>query len=952
MRVLLAASALIASSCHLFVDVPRGPDAAPRKLGRLDQLAFFVDNLAEVEPDLLYRSAAIHSRLLEFLGREHGLRTVINLRRENEDAEEHFASKVGGRVIHLPMSADEAPTPRQLLELIRHTLRAREEGTSILLHCRAGADRTSMMVGAWRQLFQGIEDREVLLGETRSHYHLPAAHPNVHQFIERFDASLFAPFIADPKLLDDEDAIRELETHFLGNRPLLSGRNRVTSGPLRAGVAKRSLLTDLSEPVQMGTYGPWPGASLGVRQDVFARALVLDNGSTRQAIVSCDLLISDIALREAVAVRLAASDLGIDDFVLAATHTHTSVGAYVEHWAFELYMLGPFDPSVRAKLADACFEAMREAVTALRPARLGLGRGSAPDIVSNRRRGTTIDGEVGVLVLTAENDSTEATEASEPFAVLVNFAGHPILAPADGQISSDYPGLLASDLDERYGFGIFLNGALGDLNAHPPGLPDTWKTPGHPRRVADRLLEVVETCIPNIETEHEVDLASLSIAVDLPAPNLPFVPDLLLPLDLALGATIDWRTTYPLQALRIGDAALICTASEIGCRVGRRIKRRSPSPWPFVVTHANDYAGYALTAVEHAKSKIDPSSIVAVNGPQHAARIEEAACDLLEALWGERLDPDAALLSPALRVQALDANQSGAAPLDDEQRIQAFSEIEKRDLLLHLDPSDSQSRSVFSRFDDTLLDDVHLTLTGGYLEQARSASRLEGRRRDIGFEVGARLPADLRIDLRGGHVRSDWSRRGGESGDHEAARDLELGLERTFTLLSSRSTGRALRLSPRILVTAPTGDADDRAPFRMTDAWGTWRLGGGAAAEFTWDTYHDLRLEGLFVSPVEGGLDRRPGNTFHAALRYAERHGCVSLHVGVVAEVWARDRRAGGRRASDTAETSASVGIAPGISIHLGDHLEIFAEGIAPIARSGEGGGFGRGANFGLRVSH
>ena len=81
---------------------------------------------------------------------------------------------------------------------------------------------------------------------------------------------------------------------------------------------------------------------------------------------------------------------------------------------------------------------------------------------------------------------------------------------------------------------------------------------------------------------------------------------------------------------------------------GDELSVEAPAPYPFVVSHANSYTGYAVTQALHPRGKIDPTSVMANNGPRYGRIVEEAAVDLLEAQWGER-DMSVPLLSPAVR---------------------------------------------------------------------------------------------------------------------------------------------------------------------------------------------------------------------------------------------------------------------------------------------------------------
>ena len=90
---------------------------------------------------------------------------------------------------------------------------------------------------------------------------------------------------------------------------------------LKAGSAQ----VNITPPVGMTLVGQWVARkSTGVHDELFANALVLDDGKTRLALVSCDVLsignttkraIRDIIGRE--------TDMDPDHVFLCATHTHT-----------------------------------------------------------------------------------------------------------------------------------------------------------------------------------------------------------------------------------------------------------------------------------------------------------------------------------------------------------------------------------------------------------------------------------------------------------------------------------------------------------------------------------------------------------------------------------------------------------------------------------------------------
>ena len=932
------------SSCNALLKTPTGSkplgNNTPSALSGLERLCFTVENLGEVETGLLYRSANPSRRLLDFLVKRVGLKYVVNLRGSIHPADAAFMESIGGKVFSLPMSASRPPKPAQVLELIRITHLARKEGAAILIHCMAGADRTGMIVGAWRMLFQGVRDRKALTRETRMYRHLPAAWPNVHRYIESFRPGLFQDFIDDPELLDDETRTAELEKNFLEDYPLTRGRRKVTSGPLRVGTASMDLVGDWNRPLQMATYGPSPPRARGVRQPVEARALVLDNGTTRLALVSCDLLIMHRQLREDVLKKLAEAGLSLDGILLSATHTHTSVGAYIDDPLFEFYMLGKYDPEWADHLAGRISGAVTRAAGALQEARLGCGRAFVTEASYNRRLGQVTDPELTLVKIT--------DAAGEPLALLANFAGHPILEPDDAMLSPDYPGLLGRKIDARYGFGLFLQGALGDLNAGRRRGPN-WKKEGLAEKIAEDLYQAIGKVYESIPVQAEVKLASLTTSFRLPEVNFNLVPDLLFPLEWAFSALADWPGDYPLQGIRVGDAAILATASELSCGLGLQVKRNSPAPFTLVASHCGDYAGYALPQLDHAHTKLDASSIVALGGPAHGPHLVASSAALLDALWeGEEKTPGEPRLSPAAR-QGIDRQLLSLDNPAREELLAEASAAEDRELGLHLDPTLPQSRSFSALVGNSLPGNPGIDLATSWHSRVRGSSGALGEVHDSGALLSAAIPGDLLLDLQLAYRTSSWEL-AGIQGQTAGPRDLELGIEKTFTLNSSRIDGNALRLIPRLQLEAPTGDADHNIPFAFANGSGSWRPGGGASLEFTWNTFRTLHAQALYATTLNSYHGRQQGDRWDGRLGYSERHGFTSLNMALCGTLWGKDRRDGGLTTADLAENSWELSLRPGLSLHLADNIEFFIEGHLPLSSSSAGAGGGRGILVGLTI--
>ncbi len=215
---------------------------------------------------------------------------------------------------------------------------------------------------------------------------------------------------------------------------------------LRAGAAKVDL-----------TPGPeqLPERLLGVADRIHARALVVDDGQTRVALVSVDVIGISTGLWQEVAARVAVeTGIASDRLLLLASHTH----------------------SVPAELGggfvDAIVASVQHAVAALRPVTLAVGTGACHvnvnrtffDPVTHRwREGRNDQGPsdktVSVLRFT--------DLAGLPVAVLYSYAVHAVVTGLTDLISADIPGAASEHVEQALGHGavaLWASGCAGDQN--------------------------------------------------------------------------------------------------------------------------------------------------------------------------------------------------------------------------------------------------------------------------------------------------------------------------------------------------------------------------------------------------------------------------------------------------------------------------------------------------------
>ena len=219
----------------------------------------------------------------------------------------------------------------------------------------------------------------------------------------------------------------------------------------RAGIALRVVTPDPLLPVS-GGIGPSHPVSRK-EGDLSVRALVLENGDTRVAIVSADFL----GFPSILGKRVRAKVQGIppENILIGATHTHSAPDCYgfpdgKGGFAIDL----KYVDSVCERMA----EAINEAVKQLRPAKIKIATGPAKGkIAYNYYAPQLYDPRCHVIqALDLEG---------RPMATLVNYAVHPeVLGSDQGILSPDLVGPLRDRIQEKGGgIAIFMNSAQGGM---------------------------------------------------------------------------------------------------------------------------------------------------------------------------------------------------------------------------------------------------------------------------------------------------------------------------------------------------------------------------------------------------------------------------------------------------------------------------------------------------------
>jgi hypothetical protein len=385
---------------------------------------------------------------------------------------------------------------------------------------------------------------------------------------------------------------------------------------MKAGVSR----ANITPPVGAITNGG--KAAQGIATELYAKALVLDDGRTKAALVTADVIL--LGKRVVAETRQRIEDAtGIPggNVMFAASHTHSGPITTRERW----HVNEP-DQSYVDQLVAKMAGAVMEAHSRLAEATLGAGEGHAA-VNINRWVSTPQGAKWAPNPQGAVDDTLSVLRVDgpdgRPLAALVNYAAHASVMRWGQFFAADYPGFLQSVMEKVYDDQItvlFANGASGDtkiawLKRKEDGSDDfAYGGVEDARRwgtiLAGEALKVFE----QVDTEEVGGLRVGSREVRVPL--LPLPPVEAVEAELAAkrekGEDTAWEErilpalregTAPtalageVQVLRAGpEIALVAVPGELFAEVGLKMRQEFLCRHLFIVGYANGYVGYLPSA--------------------------------------------------------------------------------------------------------------------------------------------------------------------------------------------------------------------------------------------------------------------------------------------------------------------------------------------------------------------
>ena len=417
---------------------------------------------------------------------------------------------------------------------------------------------------------------------------------------------------------------------------------------LQAGVGRATITPPLG--TWLCGFGNREHGCDAILDDLYATTLVLANDETSLAIITCD--VCGIPSQQVAALRaMIAERTGIPAANVLVNTSHTHSGPFTSIHDD----MSDQERAYSTTLINAIAGTVEMAQSDLEACRVTHGAGSVAVNVNRRQmsaQGGMALGENarGALDTTVQLLRVD-TEAGEPLAAMVHYACHPVvLYPPSHAVSADFVGVARGLFEAASGATmLFAQGACGNINPigqrSEMGMQERlW---GVGSALGAEALKVYS--LSGLRSafgeatplEPVLGAAHETLALDLDTPNEPppsfrmRTPALRYWTPPLVGEN---QVEFEVQALRIGNVALVGGAGEVFIELAQAVQERSPFAHTMYLGYTNGDIGYIPTVGAYAEGGYEVEtahfhySLPAAVAPDSAGRVVDTSVSLLEVL--------------------------------------------------------------------------------------------------------------------------------------------------------------------------------------------------------------------------------------------------------------------------------------------------------------------------------
>lgn len=352
---------------------------------------------------------------------------------------------------------------------------------------------------------------------------------------------------------------------------------------MRFGMAQ----AEITPPAGTRFGGFWlerPEPASGAHDPLMVSALVAEGEGGGAAVISCDLqLISPVAVADARHRISTATGIPTQAILIHATHNHGAPGG---DWA-EAFIEGAGDyfaePETSVRIVDGIFRAATAAWSHRAEGELLAASGTVAGIGRSRTDPEWPEAAPAALLVVRDPNGGPVRS------VLAWYGCHPsIMGPDNRLFTADFPGVVRRQLTGAFpgATALFLGGPAGDISTRNTRREQTFT---EVKRLGGELAEQLLALAAGLRPLTGEAVAGRISAVPLELAPLPdSVPHHYRERQQRL-ARVPVRC--PVQAIRLGQLAVVGVGAELYLEPGIQLSRRSPFQLTLVSAPANGSVG-------------------------------------------------------------------------------------------------------------------------------------------------------------------------------------------------------------------------------------------------------------------------------------------------------------------------------------------------------------------------
>ncbi len=387
----------------------------------------------------------------------------------------------------------------------------------------------------------------------------------------------------------------------------------VLADGIKASVAEVILTPPLEIGYTLGGYGArMSKPAKGVHDDIKAKALIMQQGDIKYALVTLDILGLPPNVKPQVIERLNNDEWTEENIMFLPSHSHTSLEMFAlnDKNIFGMPQIGIFQPELLEYVVKTLSELIVLADQDLQEVKIGTERKIIEGMNRNRRGEPFLDSYLTVTRIDYINGS--------PMSVLVNWTGHPTLMDEDDMwVSGGWPGYLQRELEAWIGhdaIAMYYNGAEGDQSVIAKNAGSHYeKAENYGRDLAVKVLDIYNNIRPEKSVEFEYNYKIIEL------PERKAHPDFMETggeeyglneenIQVLLNQVFPEKTS--IGVCKIGDLLIIGIPGEMTAELGLEIKNNLNAQgvkYPVIGGLANQWISYIMSEEAYDESGYEAS---------------------------------------------------------------------------------------------------------------------------------------------------------------------------------------------------------------------------------------------------------------------------------------------------------------------------------------------------------